>query len=94
MPRRKIPISGTFSTSWKLESTVRNRLFGKRLFFSFLIFISKNTVAIRSLRISANAVTFRKEYFCGLAFSRLFHVVVTKKRFGVILEAACPRETM
>ena len=30
---------GTFSTSWKLESTVRNRLFGRRLFFLFLIFI-------------------------------------------------------
>ena len=65
----KIPISGTFSTSWKLESTVCNHLFGRRLFFSFLIFIQNNSVTIRSRRIPANSVTFRKQYFCGLAFS-------------------------
>ena len=51
--RSKISISGTFSTSWKLGSTVRNRLFGRRLFF--VIYLN-NTVAIRSRRISTNGV--------------------------------------
>ena len=60
--RSKIPTSGTFSTSWKLESTVRNILFGRRLFFFFLTFIQNNSVKIRSRRIPANSVTFKKKF--------------------------------
>ena len=40
----------------------------KPFLFLFDIHFQNNTVAIRSRRISANAVTFRKQYFCGLAF--------------------------
>ena len=57
-------MSGTFSNV--LESTVRNRLFGRRLFFFLFDIHLLRTILLRSIRVeprSANAVAFRKNMF-------------------------------
>ena len=60
---RKIPISGTFSNV--LESTVRNRLFGRRLFFILFDIHLLRTILLRSIRVEPQLMRlhFEKNIF-------------------------------